>query len=97
MSVAAISLSNMCLDVCQNRRTRTRLVGAEDVGAGHLLHGGHARDNGAFFGERAGAQRERDRQHGGHRDGDAADHDDQHVEQRGAAVCASMACRWPVT
>ena len=69
----------------------TGLVGAKDVGAGHLLHGAHARDDGALLRERARAQGKGHRQHRGHRDGDAAHDDDQHVEQRGATVCAAQA------
>ncbi len=66
---------------------RTGLVGAEDVHAGHLLDGGHARYDCALLGELVGAKREGDGEHGGHSDGDSTNNDYQHVGQRGAALC----------
>ena len=70
---------------------RARLVRAQDVHAGHLLDGAHARDNGAVLGELPRAERERDRQHGRHRDGDAADDDDEDVGHGRAHLEADVA------
>mmetsp|Transcript_6324 Transcript_6324/g.19569 ORF Transcript_6324/g.19569 Transcript_6324/m.19569 type:complete len:426 (+) Transcript_6324:2041-3318(+) len=73
------------------QRQSARLVGAQDVHAGHLLDRRHARDDRALLGQRGRTQRERHRQHRGHRDWDAADEDDEHVDERGAALLARVA------
>uniref|UniRef100_J3L015 Uncharacterized protein n=1 Tax=Oryza brachyantha TaxID=4533 RepID=J3L015_ORYBR len=56
-----------------------RLVAAEHGHGGHLLDRRHALGDSALLGQAVRPDRHGDRQHGGHRDGDAADEEDEQV------------------